>query len=196
MICKYPNCGRPAKYRIQLLCIGHIAQQNHGKELSPLRRRTAPKDLKETCTFEGCSRKTYRGNLCWTHDMQRANGTELTTIIEPKRNLVCLVNNCLGRNHAKGLCTNHYQLTVKYSLSSERVVELFSDPICEICGKTNIRYTVDHNHQCCSGHKSCGKCVRGILCYTCNLTLGHFNDDPEKIREMLKYLERNQCINP
>lgn len=28
---------------------------------------------------------------------------------------------------------------------------------------------LDHDHACCPGRRSCGKCVRGILCTTCNL---------------------------
>ena len=34
------------------------------------------------------------------------------------------------------------------------------------------RPVVDHSHACCSGNKSCGKCIRGILCWRCNSILG------------------------
>ena len=41
---------------------------------------------------------------------------------------------------------------------------------CAICGKhyQKRKLSVDHNHACCEGRKSCGKCVRGLLCDVCN----------------------------
>ncbi len=33
---------------------------------------------------------------------------------------------------------------------------------------------VDHGHACCRGkNRSCGECIRGLLCHTCNIALGH-----------------------
>ena len=33
---------------------------------------------------------------------------------------------------------------------------------------------VDHDHACCRGkNRSCGVCIRGLLCHACNIALGH-----------------------
>jgi hypothetical protein len=42
----------------------------------------------------------------------------------------------------------------------------------EISGTRGFRMSVDHDHACCPGSRSCGKCVRGILCLNCNNSLG------------------------
>jgi hypothetical protein len=59
---------------------------------------------------------------------------------------------------------------------------------CATCDSTT-KLSVDHDHSCCPGRTSCGKCVRGILCGNCNTVLGLFNDDPKIIRSAIAYLE-------
>jgi hypothetical protein len=61
---------------------------------------------------------------------------------------------------------------------------------CAICGKApnGKALSVDHNHDCCPGKKSCGKCIRGLLCQQCNMGLGHFKDDTTLLRRAINYL--------
>lgn len=58
-------------------------------------------------------------------------------------------------------------------------------------GKARGTFAVDHDHGCCPGQKSCGKCVRGLLCYSCNCILGLAKDSIEKLSHCISYLEYN-----
>ncbi len=64
---------------------------------------------------------------------------------------------------------------------------------CAGCGKVPgpkaRQLSVDHDHSCCPGRTSCGRCVRGLLCADCNTTLGNFKDNPEQIRRLADYLD-------
>ncbi|WP_367137970.1 endonuclease VII domain-containing protein [Saccharothrix sp. HUAS TT1] len=60
---------------------------------------------------------------------------------------------------------------------------------CMTCRRLRAR-CVDHDHKCCPGKTSCGKCVRGLLCGPCNKgVLGHLRDDPAAMRRCADYVE-------
>lgn len=63
---------------------------------------------------------------------------------------------------------------------------------CKICGRvpdeTKKNFSVDHDHSCCPGRYSCGKCIRGILCNRCNVVLGFIQDDHTIFERMKQYL--------
>lgn len=60
---------------------------------------------------------------------------------------------------------------------------------CAICRDPTRGMQIDHDHSCCDGPFSCGRCVRGLLCGGCNKALGGFNDDPALLRRAANYLE-------
>ena len=48
---------------------------------------------------------------------------------------------------------------------------------------------IDHDHTCCNEQqKSCGKCIRGLLCRGCNQILGCAKDDIETLKAAMNYL--------
>lgn len=49
------------------------------------------------------------------------------------------------------------------------------------------RLAVDHDHSCCPGKSSCGKCVRGLLCWTCNKFSEHIADSQLVVAKMVDY---------
>ena len=64
--------------------------------------------------------------------------------------------------------------------------------VCAICGGQSVNrdyLTVDHDHKCCDQDKSCGKCLRGLLCNLCNAGLGAFRDDLELLKKAIVYLD-------
>jgi hypothetical protein len=64
---------------------------------------------------------------------------------------------------------------------------------CDVCGDNLTVPFVDHNHACCPGGKSCGKCVRGLLCRSCNMLLGFAKDDIDILTLAVKYLRKYSC---
>lgn len=85
---------------------------------------------------------------------------------------------------------SHYKLTQQ----DFEAILAAQDGGCAICGSPEpggrwAQWSVDHDHACCSGIKSCGECVRGILCYMCNQGLGSFKDSVVSLRRAADYLD-------
>jgi len=63
---------------------------------------------------------------------------------------------------------------------------------CLICGGEG-KLVVDHDHACCpTKNRTCGICVRGLICLRCNTGLGMFDDDIERMQEAIKYVEKRR----
>jgi hypothetical protein len=81
----------------------------------------------------------------------------------------------------------------KYGMTMDDYMDMEEkqNKFCKICGgpeKYKKRLSVDHDHACCSGPTSCGKCIRGLLCSNCNRVLGQVNDDKVLLQKMIDYL--------
>lgn len=71
--------------------------------------------------------------------------------------------------------------------------------VCAICKKPETRtvngkvsnLAVDHDQSCCAeSSKSCGKCIRGLLCYRCNTAIGLLFDDLTILEQAMFYVLR------
>jgi len=67
--------------------------------------------------------------------------------------------------------------------------------ICRVARGTAKRLAVDHDHHqaMIDGHapdKGCEKCVRGLVCSTCNDVLAHARSDPRYGQRLAAYLTR------
>lgn len=60
------------------------------------------------------------------------------------------------------------------------------------CGGEKGRLVTDHDHECCPGARSCGVCVRGIVCYDCNNIEGKIRQiyGPPFPKLIQEYLDR------
>ncbi|MFO0417777.1 MAG: endonuclease VII domain-containing protein [Planctomycetota bacterium] len=82
----------------------------------------------------------------------------------------------------------------RFGLTNENYEAMWSaqNGRCAACGRPEAecgkyRLAVDHDHRCCPGKRSCGRCVRGLLCAACNTALGLLGDDPRRIANLQAY---------
>jgi hypothetical protein len=78
-----------------------------------------------------------------------------------------------------------------YNLTIEEYDRLYSknNGKCWICDEKKSYFLhVDHDHSCCNSFKSCGKCIRGLLCHGCNSLLGHAKDNEKILKSAIMYL--------
>ena len=88
---------------------------------------------------------------------------------------------------------NGYRILYKYKLPLEKYKQMLKEQnnLCAICGMPETRklpksdkvrsLTIDHNHE--TGE------VRGLLCHHCNVGIGHFKDDIERLQKGIDYLK-------
>jgi hypothetical protein len=62
-------------------------------------------------------------------------------------------------------------------------------PVCtdQIDLADTYQTAIDHDHACCPGRLSCGKCVRAILCRSCNILVGLIEIRPERVTRALQF---------
>lgn len=75
--------------------------------------------------------------------------------------------------------------------------------LCPVCADpidlADTRKTaIDHDHSCCPGTYSCGKCIRGILHHRCNVLVGHMELNLDHIERALRYIVGGPaaCLEP
>lgn len=93
-------------------------------------------------------------------------------------------------------CTDIKQRASAFGITVQDLQKMYIDQDfrCAICREPCEVYknlSIDHDHKCCSSRaRSCGKCVRGLLCAKCNHGLGSFRDNPEFLRRAIVYLSK------
>ncbi|WP_460458771.1 endonuclease VII domain-containing protein [Angustibacter peucedani] len=86
-----------------------------------------------------------------------------------------------SRDRAGG--SRGYHLKRRYGLTAEDVESMRAEQrgLCAICRRVlGPGAHVDHDHRTGA--------VRGLLCFTCNVGLGNFKDDPGRLEQAARYL--------
>ena len=125
---------------------------------------------------------------CGTYSGYTIHIRDRTQICDACRNASRLYQNKKRQEKIKNLGYDPRRFK-KHHTSKDKYDEMLSvyDGKCWIC-KAKDAYVIDHDHSCCSGTYSCGKCVRGILCNNCNTAIGLLNDNLEIIKSIEEYL--------
>lgn len=198
-MCDGPSCSRRAGD--SGLCRSHYKQQHLGKELTPLRVATKDLGRPPICSVEGCGRPHKARGLCKAHNERAKKGLPLGEIQSRGQMTECSEPRCDEPPIARDLCSKHlhwlYNSTHKYGLNVGEYEQMLAQQggVCAICGGINsngYRLSIDHDHTCCPGNGSCGRCVRGLLCSRCNFAVGHMDDSPNRLRAAADYIERIQ----
>jgi len=86
----------------------------------------------------------------------------------------------------------NWRLNQRYGINSNKYQELLQkqNHCCAIC---SISITEHQERKGAKKHFAVDHChdtnkVRGLLCCKCNMGLGYFNDDPEKLTQAINYL--------
>lgn len=192
-ICSVESCDRP--HSCKGFCAAHHKRYLAGGDLStPILNRRA-KGHSDTCPTPGCSQRIRLRGYCQTHAVQVKRtgyaGVALTRGDLKTEGLKCFITGCddVIRSR-KGVCKTHRRVLDVYRLTALQL-NLMYDSGCGIC-HSKASLVVDHDHSCCSrettGRNTCGQCIRGILCDSCNRGLGLLGDTPEKVQRAFEYL--------
>jgi len=93
-----------------------------------------------------------------------------------------------------------WQQLTRHHAPTALIIRFINSPACDICGKSLLdrvkvdrgkyrsQLCIDHDHTCCDNQVSCGSCIRGILCFSCNSALGFLGDNASRAYAAYEYL--------
>ncbi|WP_353963417.1 endonuclease domain-containing protein [Streptomyces sp. NBC_00140] len=173
--CSYPGCRRP--HLARGLCGGHYQQQAEGRQLAPLR------SSRDQRARDEAGRKQCRRCLTWLG------------VVDFYRN----ARSSDGLSGTCRRCQRDKQLERDFgiTLAEYEAALAAQDGGCATCGMTEAgngrMLAVDHDHTCCPSKKTCGECIRGLLCSECNLQLGRVADDIDRLEALIGYLRASKA---
>ncbi|TKT03428.1 endonuclease VII domain-containing protein [Streptomyces lasalocidi] len=174
--CTFTGCTN--KHWANGLCSGHAKQRAAGKELKPLIARYRDQNARDTAGRKECSICTQ-----WKPETEYTKTKQTSDGLSPycKR---CYRSQALKRSY--NITLDEYEALLARQGGKCAICPITADEYLEATGNN---FSVDHDHSCCPDKaKSCGKCVRGLLCSACNFTIGHAREDVDILLNSATYL--------
>ncbi len=137
------------------------------------------------CSLEGCDKTHYAKSYCrlhWANYNRHGHPFPVINVVKANKD-------------TKAFKARTRVMKQKYHMTHDEYVARGIDG-CEICGdQTDRNLHIDHDHKCCApGKNTCGKCVRGVICNSCNQAVGKMENglmrpDFHKYDLIKQYLE-------
>ncbi|MGW7086485.1 endonuclease domain-containing protein [Streptomyces sp. NPDC054871] len=179
------------------MCRTHYSQVHRGRTPSRVQRGPTAEGSHRSCRFNGCERVVSAKGLCTGHYQQQASGRPLTPLRRRRDNATYQamiesgIVECLGCGASKPRseystvnragaprpyckpCNSERVRLSHYNVTKDFIDRLwkYQGECCAICGSGDAETRtphIDHNHTCCKVGRSCGACVRGLVCSNCN----------------------------
>jgi hypothetical protein len=124
------------------------------------------RENKKKCSLEDCNKPHYAKTYCRVHYARLVTRNHVDRTLD-----VVDTEKTYNINGKLQVYKRNSMLKRQYHITLDEYKERSANG-CELCGEVSeISYHVDHDHKCCNSHKSCGKCVRGIICHKCNVAV-------------------------
>lgn len=171
--CKREGCPREAK--VKGFCRSHYSIEHRRAKAA-----ANPPPPPETRVCRQCG-ETFRPKKLWANDDPQQRGR----FCSPE----CKRKGRVQTPQAKeNMMRRYYHEKYNMTLEDANAMKALGCAVCGVTeslgrwrGKSQSNIHIDHDHE--SGT------VRGPLCHSCNVSIGHFNDDPALLRRAAAYLE-------